>query len=109
METEDPYGIEAQRQRVWVRRLGRLRLGAESLDVQLERLRRVTWALTIVSAVVATILFALFAAFRAPMYGLVAAGGLLVPVVSLAWLDFARLARAVRDYERAHRGDLNEN
>jgi hypothetical protein len=103
MAIEDPYGMDARRQRLWSRRLGRLRLGAEPLEMQLERLRRVTWALTIVSAVVASILFGLFAAFRAPIYGVIVAGGLIVPVVSLAWLDFVRLARTVRDYQSERR------
>jgi hypothetical protein len=82
--------------RAWARRLGRLRLGAEPLRVQLERYRRTTWALTIVCCIVAAMFFAIFAAFRRPDLGALFATILFAPVIALAWLDFARLrARAL--------------
>ena len=40
------------RERKWARRLGRLRLGVEPLEEQLNRYRRTTWALALVLAFV---------------------------------------------------------
>ncbi|HWE37547.1 MAG TPA: hypothetical protein VG406_13340 [Isosphaeraceae bacterium] len=76
--------------RAWARRLGRLRLGAEPLSVQLERYRRTTWALTIVCSIVAAMFFAIFTAFRRPDLGALFATILFAPVIALSWLDFAR-------------------
>ncbi len=87
----------AARQRYWQRKLGRLRLGAEPLDVQVERYRRVTWMLTAVPLGIALMFVGLFAAFHRPLYGVVLAAILLLPVVVIAWIDFSILRlRAVR-------------
>lgn len=75
------------------RRVGRLLLGAEPLAEQLARLERVTWALTIVSALLGLFLFGLFAAFRSPGIGFVVAAVLVAPVIALAWLDFIKTRR----------------
>ena len=88
-----------ERDRYWRTRLGRLRLGAEPLAAQLERQRRVTWAMTAVSAVIAAMFVTLFTAFRAPLIGLVIASAILGPIVALAWLDFRKLARILAEYE----------
>jgi hypothetical protein len=93
----------AERERYWQRKLGRLRLGAEPLAEQLERYRRVTWALTIVPGAIGLMFVALFAAFGAPVLGLTIAGLLLGPIVLFAWLEYARLRRRVRDYDRDRR------
>jgi hypothetical protein len=95
------------RQRDWGRRLGRLRLGAEPIEVQLERYRRVTWVLTAIPAFLALFFVGLFTAFGRPDIGSVLAAVLLLPVVTIAWLDYARLhgramgyLRELREHER---------
>ena len=82
------------RQKYWQAKLGRIRLGAEPIEVQLERYRRVTWLLTAIPIGLATFITALFAAFRRPEIGMLLCLILFVPVVAIAWIDFFRL-RAV--------------
>ena len=77
----------------WQRRLPRLRLDAEPIDVQLNRLRAATWALTAVALAIGLMIVALFAAFRAPSIGLAVAGLLLGPVVGSAWRHQHRTRR----------------
>jgi hypothetical protein len=89
----------AERQFQWQRRLGRLRLGVEPLEVQLSRYRRVTWVLTAVPATMGLMFVALFTAFRRPDVGLVLASMLFVPIATMAWLDYRRLERIVAAYE----------
>jgi hypothetical protein len=100
----------AARQRDWQRKLGRLRLGAEPLDVQIERYRRVTWMLTAVPLVIALIFVGLFTAFHRTLYGVVIAAILLLPIVVVAWIDFgflrlrvARYARELREHQERAR------
>ncbi len=50
-----------------------------------------TWVLTAVSLGLAPIFLALFTAFRRPDVGAILAGILMLPVVSLAWLDYGLL------------------
>jgi hypothetical protein len=88
-----------ERERIWARKLGRLRLGAEPLDEQLARYRRVTWGLTLVPCGIALLFIALFTVFGRPDIGLILVAILLGPVIGLAWLDYARLARKVRLYQ----------
>lgn len=87
------------RQRYWARKLGRLKLGVEPLDEQLSKLRRVTWVLTLVPAGIALIFLAIFTAFGRPDIGLILIAVILGPVVLVAWLDYARLARLARRYQ----------
>jgi hypothetical protein len=96
----DPYFDAgwAEREGSWRRRLGRIRLGAEPLDQQLARHRRVARGLTIVAAIVAAQFVALFAAFHAPATGAIVAGVLFLPVVGLAWLEDWSLHRRVAAY-----------
>jgi hypothetical protein len=82
----------------WRRKLGRLRLGVEPLQEQVARYRRVTWALTVVPTALAVAFIALFSAFGRPDIGLVLSAVLLVPIVLLAWIDQALLARRARRY-----------
>lgn len=89
----------AVRERRWRGKLGRLRLGVEPLTEQLARHRRVAWALTVVPGGIGLMFVALFAAFGAPLVGLGVGGGLVGPIVLVAWLDYARLAHRVRDFE----------
>ena len=90
----------ASRQREWQRKLKRLRLGAEPVEEQLARYKRVTWMLTAVPLGLALMFLALFSAFRRPDIGAVLAGVLFVPVVIIAWLDYANLAVKVGRYRR---------
>lgn len=99
------------RQRYWRRKLGRLRLGAEPMEEQLARYRRVTWMLTAVPLVIGSIFLSLFTAFRRPDVGLILASVLLLPIVVIAWLDDALLrlraahyARERAEYERRQAG-----
>jgi hypothetical protein len=101
---DDAEKRRRDRQRYWARKLGRLRLGVEPLDMQLARYRRVTWALTLVPGVIALIFIAIFAAFKRPDIGLILVGIVLAPVVVIAWLDYARLARNVRRYQAEREG-----
>ncbi len=101
--TESTTAAWEARRRRWARKLGRLRLGVEPLEVQLTRYRRVTWGLTAVPAIIGLMFVALFAAFNRPLMGLILAGGLLGPVVAIAWLDYAVLRARVAEFEREQR------
>jgi hypothetical protein len=98
-DSNDPERQWRERQRYWAWKLGRLRLGVESLDVQLARYRRVTWALTLIPAVMGLFFVALFSAFGRPDIGLIVVAIILAPVVAIAWLDYARLTRNARRYQ----------
>ena len=98
-ETDFEIAWEA-RERYWRRKLGRLRLGAEPLEEQLARHRGVTWVLTGISAALALSFVGLFAAFGRPDIGGILALVLLAPIVALAWLDNALLARRAASYLR---------
>jgi hypothetical protein len=87
-----------EREAWWRRKLGRLRLGVEPLEEQVARYRRVTWALTVVPAILATMFVALFTAFDRPEIGLVLSAILLLPIVLIAWLDQTLLAHRARRY-----------
>ena len=95
-----PDDAWAGRERYWRRKLGRIRLGVEPVEVQLAKYRRVTWMLTAVPLGLATMFVALFAAFRRPDVGIVTALVLLLPIVALAWIDFMLLSRRVAGYTR---------
>ena len=88
------------RERHWQRRLKRLRLGAEPVEQQLARYQRVTWMLTAMPLAVGLMFVALFAAFGRPDVGAIVAGVLFVPVIAIAWLDYAWLASKVGRYRR---------
>ena len=87
------------RERYWRRKLGRLRLGVEPIEEQLARYRRTTWALTVVPSVVALMFLTLFAVFGRPDVGLIAVAILLLPIVVVAWWDYAVMARRARRYQ----------
>ena len=88
------------RERYWRRKLGRVRLGAEPVEEQLAKYRRVTWMLTAVALGLSMMFVGLFAAFGRPGVGMVIALILLMPVIVLAWMDFALLSRRVARYSR---------
>ena len=70
------------------------------LEEQVAKYYRVTVALTVVPCVIALMFLGLFTAFGRPDVGLVMVAVLLVPVVALAWLDFAVLRFRASRYER---------
>jgi hypothetical protein len=82
----------------WHRKLGRLRLGVEPLEEQLARHRRVTWALTVVTGVIALMFFSLFSAFSRPDIGAIVAVLLFGPIVLFSWLGFKKLERRAFTY-----------
>ena len=88
----------AERRAYWERKLRRLRLDAEPIEEQIAKYKRVTWALTIISTIMALMFVALFSAFRRPDLGLLFAAILFGPIVSLAWLDFKKLERDALAY-----------
>ena len=87
------------RERYWRSKLRRLRFGAEPLDVQLDRARRVTMVLTGVSVGVALMISMIFAAFGRLDVGLIFVAILFVPILFLAWLDYGNLKSRVHEYE----------
>jgi hypothetical protein len=70
---------------------------------QLERLRRLTLGLTIVPAVMATIVFALLTLFGRPDIGAIAVSVIFGPMIALAWWDYLHIAKKARAYLRASR------
>jgi hypothetical protein len=88
-----------ERERHWRRKLGRLQLGAEPLDVQLAKYRRVTWALTVVPLSIGLMFVGLFTAFGRPDLGVLIASVLVIPIVALAWFDYRVLCRRADGYE----------
>jgi hypothetical protein len=84
----------------WRRRLGRVRLGAEPVEEQLARYRRVTWMLTAIPLALSLMFIGLFAAFQRPDVGAVLALVLFAPLVAVAWLDHVLLSRRVAAYLR---------
>ena len=82
----------------WRRKLGRLRLGVEPLEEQLARYRGVTWALTVVPSVLALMFLTLFGVFGRPDIGLIFDAIILLPIIIVAWLDYALLASRARRY-----------
>jgi hypothetical protein len=94
---DDPW---LERQHYWKRKLGRIRLGAEPVEEQVARYRRVTWMLTAVPVGLALMFVGLFTAFRRPDVGGILALVLFLPVVVVAWVDFTLLRRRVAAYLR---------
>lgn len=84
----------------WQRKLGRVRLGVEPVEEQVNRYQRVTWVLTALSACVALMIVALFSAFRRPDVGIIVAIIMFVPVVTTAWIDHGLLRLRVARFAR---------
>ncbi|WP_169981185.1 hypothetical protein [Tautonia rosea] len=86
------------RKRDWQRRLPRLRLEAEPIEEQIDRYRRATIALSVVTMMVAGMVLVLFTVFGAPWFGLLVS---LVPagtVISAAWRSHQQLRSGARKY-----------
>lgn len=86
------------RENQWRRKLGRLRLGVEPIEEQVARYRGVTWALTVVPSALGLMFFTLFAVFGRPDIGLIFDAVVLLPIVAVAWLDYALLVSRARRY-----------
>ena len=84
----------------WRKKLGRIRLGVEPIAEQIERYRRATVLLSLVTSGIGAMLFALFLAFSKPIHGLVVAGMIVGPIVSAAWLDFWKLQARANEFIR---------
>jgi hypothetical protein len=91
--------MKKEREVYWQSKLRRLRIGAEPLTVQVALYRKTTVVLTIVCAGLATVFLAIFASFRRPDIGLIVDLCVVVPIVSIAWLDQLILERRVTTYE----------
>jgi hypothetical protein len=97
-----------ERRAYWGRKLGRLRLGVEPLAAQLERHRRVGWALSAVAGGMAIFFIALFGAFGRPDIGLIVAGGFPGLTVASFWIGYLRLTSKARAFEREYEDYLAE-
>jgi hypothetical protein len=103
----------AKREQYWRRKLKRLRFGAEPLEEQLARHRRVSWALTAIPAGLGLFFFTLFAVFGRPGIGLTVVAVLMLPIVLGAWLDqwilMSRVQRYVQERSDHLRGGRFES
>ncbi len=97
------------RERYWSRKLGRIRLGAEPIEDQLAKYRRVTWMLTAVPLLLAAVIVGLFTAFRRPDVGGVLALVLFLPVFVVAWIDFGLLRLRANRYLREREAYRNRS
>jgi lipopolysaccharide export LptBFGC system permease protein LptF len=103
IKTDEREARWRERERQWQKRLGRLRLGVEPLEDQLERYRRVAWALTIVPGIMAAMFVALFSAFHTPIVGLIVGGIVFGPIATMAWIDFKRMESRAAEFETERR------
>lgn len=87
-----------ERERYWRRRLGRIKLGVEPVEQQLELYRRITWMVTLLALGIGAIIFVLFAARGAILWGLAIAAPISVPVIALAWFEHYRLHNRAMAY-----------
>ena len=87
-----------ERQLRWAVELGRIRLGVEPVEEQLEKYRRVTWAITIVTGWIAFLIAALFVAFKSPGTGLIVSGVLFGPIIASAWIGYRKMEAKARAY-----------
>lgn len=86
----------------WGRKLGRLRLGVEPLDAQLDRHRRVTSVMSAVSGAIGLLFIALFSAFGRPDVGLIFVAVFLLPIIIFSWAGYLLLARRAHAFEREY-------
>ncbi|MGE3821154.1 MAG: hypothetical protein AB7I30_17210 [Isosphaeraceae bacterium] len=89
----------------WSRRLGRIRLRAEPVTVQLERYRQAAVILSAVAGGIGLVFIALFSAFRQPMVGIALALLLMGPLILINWVDFWKLQSRVNAYLREVGGE----
>jgi hypothetical protein len=78
--------------------LPRLRLQAEPIEEQLERLRKATVALTIIVGGIGSVFVILFSAFGAPIVGLTITGLMAGMVIVPAWRSFRRIRTDAERY-----------
>lgn len=82
----------------WNRRLGRIRLGVEPVEEQIERIRKMTWVIIVVVTFLELVFLSLFTGFGRPDIGFVVIVVSLVPIELYAWFDYRRLQGRVREY-----------
>lgn len=82
----------------WRVRLARLSPFSIEIEEQLDRLHKLTIALTIVPGIMATIILVLFIVFGRPDIGLIAISLIFGPMIGMAWWDYRRIARQARTY-----------
>ncbi len=97
-ETQELSRLSPERVQYWSSRLGRIRLGVEPVEMQLEHLRKITWLILALITFLEVFFLSLFTAFRRPDIGLVLISISLVPIELMAWLDYVRLRNRVREY-----------
>lgn len=90
----------ADRERVWQRKLGRIRIGVEPIPEQIQRHCLVTWVLTAVAMGIQLMFIALFSAFEHPWIGVIVAGVVLGPVIASSWVGFLLIKRQAERYLR---------
>lgn len=98
--TEDPSATWSQREQYWRRKLGRIKLGVEPVEVQVEKYRLVTWVLTAVTCSIGLIVLALFTVFGRPAIGAAVVALMFLPIVASAWIDYSWLKRRASAYLR---------
>ncbi len=88
----------------WRIRLARLSPYTIDIPEQLKRLRQLTLGLTIVPALMGTIVFTLLSVFGRPDIGAMSVGLIFGPMIALAWWDYLRIARQARAFLAAQPG-----
>ena len=104
IESQDLPKLSAERVLYWQRRLGRVRLGVEPVEAQIERIRQMTWVILAVVTFLEVFFLSLFTAFKRPDIGLILISVSLVPIELVAWFDYVRLRNRVREYQAEIRG-----
>lgn len=89
----------------WRIRLARLSPYALEIEQQLDRLYRLTVALTIVPGVMAAIVLTLFVLFGRADVGLISIALIFGPMIGLAWWDYRRISRQARTYLASKKDD----
>ena len=80
-----------QRQRLWAKELGRVRLGVEPIPEQLRKYRQVAWVITIIAGWMGLFIAVLFTAFKSPGTGLIVSGLMFGPVILSAWRGYWKM------------------
>lgn len=86
------------REEHWARKLGRIRLGVEPIEVQLARYWRSALALMIVPAIIALMFLTLFSVFGRGDIGLGIVVVFFVPIILFAWLGYKTMERRAAAY-----------
>ncbi len=90
--------LTPERALYWGTRLGRIRLGVEPVEGQLEIIHKMTWVIIGVVTFFEVFFMSLFLGFGRPDIGLVLVGISLVPIELMAWFDYIKLKNRVKEY-----------